>query len=734
MLAAVAVFANLGCSNSSGEHPVPGRPGSPAKKYPLSPDDPEARLPVDPGDFVAHEVPATQVPPFSAAPDGPLLSRDLPVPGGVLPASDVPLVAPAPIGTSGQGGAPGSHPPLTSQLQDPAGQPPSPDLSDLSAGHLAGAEGKTVGTVQQPYSIQKDTVDWKSRHATKLFITFPSQGRVCSGTLIGTKTVITNAHCIYDSAFGGWAQSMLVVPGLDGTYMPFGHANAAKLYVADTDWNENNDYGIVILDRHIGHPSMAGYLGYAWMSDSQWNNRWVEYYGYPTAVEGGLRQSYTEGFVPCVYDLRVYHEGDSTPGSSGSGILPWTSTYSGHVVAVNRGVGTWWDCTWSGMGVATRITEHRFNHISSVRDNPSVPYVSGNESSWGWHEGYPTAPVGMVSPAPGKFDMYIRGLDNNVWMQRYSSAGWSPSSVTWTTIGGPAGGVIGRVTAVKRFDEQVDIFARQKTGMPSEEPTPVCTKARYGDSSWWPGPTTWACWADFKTIAWPAATSTDPNRLHVFAVGSDGRVWEKAWTNAAGWLAPIDLGGNTKDPVTVVSRSQFRWDAFIRDATTGQICTKSRNGGAFWPGETQWFCMGTGSAIAGPPTAVTSGVNALDVVGVTQSGQVLRMWWRGGAWQGPMLLGGAFSSGGNVAATVAAVSRSPNQLDFFASDLTNGGIFLKAFDGTTWWPNQSGGWASLGGDGIDVSAVSFASNRLDVVTRSRLDKAVRHRYWQNIWW
>ena len=384
--------------------------------------------------------------------------------------------------------------------------------------------------------------------------------------------------------------------------------------------------------------------------------------------------------------------------------------------------------------VPDRRGKQRFNFISGVRDNPSIPYVSGNEASGGWREGHPTASVGMVSPAPGKFDMYVRGLDNNVWMQRYSPAGWTPSSVTWTSIGGPAGGVIGRVSAVRRFNEQVDMFARQKTGMPTEEPTPVCTKARNGDSSWWPGPTTWACWSDFKTVVWPAATSTDANRLHVFAVGADGKVWEKSWTNTAGWLAPLDLGGNTKDPVTVVSRSQFRWDAFIRDASTGQICLKSRNGAALWPSQTQWFCMGAGSAIAGPPTAVTSGTNALDVVGVAQNGQVVRMWWRGGSWQGPMFLGGAFSSGGNVAATVAAVSRSPNQLDFFVSDLTNGGIMLKAFDGTTWWPNQAGAWASLGGDGIDVSAVSFASNRLDVVTRSRLDKAVRHRHWQDIWW
>ena len=145
-----------------------------------------------------------------------------------------------------------------------------------------------VANVQQAYSIQKDTVDWKSRHATKLFTTFPTQGRVCSGTLIGTKTIITNAHCIYNSTYGGWATSMLVVPGLDGTYMPFGHASAAAFYVADTNWNENNDYGIVILDRHIGHPSMAGYLGYAWMSNSQWNNQYIEYYGYPTGVANSV--------------------------------------------------------------------------------------------------------------------------------------------------------------------------------------------------------------------------------------------------------------------------------------------------------------------------------------------------------------------------------------------------------------------------------------------------------------
>lgn len=653
-----------------------------------------------------------------------------------MPHSDVPWAVQLPPAQSGGGGTQGAYAPAPSQVAaEGEAYPPSPPIS---AGNPDVWEDHgDVGTLQQAYTTTKDTVDWKARHATKLFINFPNGGRTCSGALIGTKTVLTSAHCAYDASLGGLWQSILVVPGLDGTYMPFGHANAAAVYLSETSssYGPNNDYAVVILDRHIGHPSMAGHLGYAWMSNTQWADQYVEFYGYPDSVGGGIKQAYSEGFVPCVYDLRVYYEASSSDGASGSGVMPWTTPYPAHVVAVNHGVGAWWDCSWSNVGVGTRITQHRYNFITSVRDNQNIPYVQGDESLWYWHGGYPTAPVGMVAPASGKFDMYIRGTDNNVWMQRYSSSGWSPSGVNWTSIGGPSGGVIGRVAAVSRFSEQVDLFVRQKTGSPTDqEPTPVCTKARNGDSSWWPGPTSWACWSDFKTAVWPAVTSTDPGRLHVFAVGTNGRVSEKAWTSAAGWLAPVDLGGNTREPVAVVSRSQYIWDAFIRDAPTGQLCTKSRNGASFWPGQTSWFCFSGVAVIAGAPTAVASGVNALDVVGVTQAGQLLRMWWRGSGWQGPMLLGGSFGSGGNVAATVAVVSRMPGQLDFFAADLTNGGIRTKAFNGTTWWPSQSG-WASLGGDGIDVSAVSFASGRLDVVTRSRLDKAVRHRYWaNNLWW
>lgn len=50
-------------------------------------------------------------------------------------------------------------------------------------------------------------------------------------------------------------------------------------------------------------------------------------------------------------------------------------------------------------------------------------------------------------------------------------------------------------------------------------------------------------------------------------------------------------------------------------------------------------------------------------------------------------------------------------------------------------PSPAGtGWYSLVGDGIDVSAVSAATNHLDVTVRYRNDNAVRHRFWYGSGW
>jgi hypothetical protein len=521
---------------------------------------------------------------------------------------------------------------------------------------------------------------------------------------------------------------MMVVPGLDQQYMPYGEAYMAAAY-ADSVWiaNENDDYdwGMVILDRHIG--SVAGYFGVASLSDSTWNNLWIELYGYTGAVADSLRQVYSPGFEVCNDSTMVYHGAQTEDGLSGGGIMG-ISSYPERVASVNTGTDYNFLCSYSELSRSTRITSSRYSWIIANKDSSSVPSLVSSQYPWQFHEGYPRSRVSMVSPSSGNFDMYIRGTNGAIWWQRRESGSWLPSQTSWNALGGS---VIGEIAATSRGANLVDLFVREYSGGLIESETAICTKARNG-TSWWPSASTWSCFTDFATVESPTATSPRnffPSKLAVFGVNASGQVVNKNWMENVGWGTTINLGGKTDQPVAVVSRTSDQVDAFIRDADTGQICTKGYNG-TWWPSQTTWYCI-AGSEIDGAPSAAASGAYALDVVGV-HNGSVQRVYWRGSGWQGPMSIGGT-----NMTGTVSVVSRTSGQLDFFAREASGpyaySRIRTKALNGTTWGPSQYGWW-DLDGDGIDVAAVAPSSTRLDVVTRGMNDAAVRHRWWDAGGW
>jgi V8-like Glu-specific endopeptidase len=201
------------------------------------------------------------------------------------------------------------------------------------------------------------TTSFPWRAMTKLRMTFPNGLQyICSGALVAAKYTLTAGHCVYSHNDGGWARTIEVIPGLDGTYKPYGSAWAAymRTYQAWTQNRDlNHDFALITLDRTIGNST--GWLGYA--SYSTVNGLTGHLAGYPGDRDGGLRLYYHYGAINSSTADRVYYTIDVAGGQSGSGVYRIVNS-SRYIFAVN----THEYGTYNG---GTRITSGRFYDLQS---------------------------------------------------------------------------------------------------------------------------------------------------------------------------------------------------------------------------------------------------------------------------------------------------------------------------------------------------------------------------------
>ena len=103
-----------------------------------------------------------------------------------------------------------------------------------------------------------------NRAICKLILTYPlTPGKLFGGTgsLIGSRHVLTAGHVLFNPAQGGWAQTIRVVPGMDGNTWWFG----SELLVwpnfrqrSVNGWSEDQDidydYGLITLNTGFSSP------------------------------------------------------------------------------------------------------------------------------------------------------------------------------------------------------------------------------------------------------------------------------------------------------------------------------------------------------------------------------------------------------------------------------------------------------------------------------------------------
>jgi len=219
------------------------------------------------------------------------------------------------------------------------------------------------------------TTDWPHRAVVQLVGTFTGGVELtCSGTLVGTRTVVTAAHCVFDHVHGlGWADTVEVVPGKDGAREPYGSTLASHIMAEAEFVNHNDayyDWAIMTLNSHIGE--LTGWMGYAALTDGTIDGLPVELAGYPGDLGAGLEMYHAEGWITDETDLIVGHDVDINDGMSGAGIRGDDAAWADHVVAVNTAHGV-------DVNYGTRIDDYRFDTIEQYLD---IEGTLANSTRW----------------------------------------------------------------------------------------------------------------------------------------------------------------------------------------------------------------------------------------------------------------------------------------------------------------------------------------------------------------
>ena len=207
-----------------------------------------------------------------------------------------------------------------------------------------GPSNVASGVVNSSAGYAWSKVGATGRTVGRLYYKFGNQNFVCSASVVTSRSktlVATAAHCLWNTVRGGWATSVLFIPGDTAGKAPYGRWAGARLYVPREFWrgaHENPttkrsygsgwayDHGFIRM-KPLNGRNIQSALGSLGISFSGLHSQ-VLVLGYPTAAPFDGRTMRYCGIANMVRDSRTYTDWSlacrMTPGSSGG---PWIANY-----------------------------------------------------------------------------------------------------------------------------------------------------------------------------------------------------------------------------------------------------------------------------------------------------------------------------------------------------------------------------------------------------------------------